>query len=101
MNCAFIKGHLVAFLDSLLVKVASTPLGLKLATSTICNENSTRLDSDTYSSILGLLLEELWCMPDVSHRVHLDVLVAFYTVNGGDQGSDSVSFFFRASASYF
>lgn len=40
-------------------------------------------------------------MPDVSHRVHLDVLVAFYTVNGGDQGSDSVSFFFRASASYF
>lgn len=45
-------------------------------------EISTTLDSEPCSSILRLLFEELWCMPNASHRVHLDVLVAFYVANG-------------------
>ncbi|KAH0838582.1 hypothetical protein J3R83DRAFT_6903 [Lanmaoa asiatica] len=66
-------------------QVASVPFGLKLATSTIRSENSAGLDPETCSSVLGLLFEELWCMPDAFHRVHLDVLVGFYVVNGGDR----------------
>lgn len=99
MKCVFIEDHLVTISDSLLAQVASIPFGLKLATSMIRSENSAGLDSEICSSILRLLFEELWCMPDVSHRVHLDVLVGFYAVNGGDRGSDSVSFFFYASIS--
>lgn len=101
MNCAFIRAHLVNVSDSLLAQVASIPFGLKLATSTIRSENPARLDSEICSSVLWLLFEELLCMPDVSHRVHLDVLVGFYAVNGGDRDSDGTSFSFHASISCF
>ena len=93
INCASIKDHLFTVPDPLLAQAISTPFGLKLATSMICGDNSTRLESETCSSILRLLFEELWCMPDISHRVHLDVLVGFYAVNGGYRGSDRSSFF--------
>ncbi|KAF8446258.1 Urb2/Npa2 family-domain-containing protein [Boletus edulis BED1] len=69
-------------------QAAAVSFGLKLATSTIRRENSARLDSETCSGILGLLFEELWCMPDATHGVHFNVLVGFYAVNGGDRGSD-------------
>lgn len=99
MDCKFIKDHLVIVPDSLLAQVAAVPFGLKWATSTIRNENSARLDSEICSSALGLLFEELWCRPDASHRVHLDVLVCFYAVNGGDRGSDSPSLVLYTSIS--
>jgi len=91
VNCEFIKDHLVTIPDSLSVQVGAVPFGLKLATSTIRSENSAKLDSETCSSVLRLLFEELWCAPGVSHHVHIDVLVGFYAVNGGDRGSDSPS----------
>jgi len=70
-------------------QVAVIPLGLKLATLAIRTQNSAGLDSKTCSSVLGLLFEELWCIPDISHRVHLDVLVSFYMVNDGNCDMDA------------
>lgn len=100
MNCTFNRGYLVIVPDSLLAQAVSTPFAPKLATLMIRSENSARPDSKICSSVLRLLFEELWCVPDVSHRVHLDVLVSFYAVNGGDRGSDGASFLFHVFMSF-
>ena len=92
MGCGRIEDRLVTFPDSLVAQIAAVPFGPKLATTAIRSENTVRLDSETCSSILRLLFEELWCMPDAVHRVHLDVLVGFYVVNSGDTSALFVSY---------
>ena len=101
IDCKSIEDLLVTVPDSPLAQVTAVPFGLKWATSMIRNEYSARLDSEICSSVLGLLFEELWCRPDASHRVHLDILISFYAVNGGDRGSDSPSSIFYISISCF
>ncbi|KIJ21465.1 hypothetical protein PAXINDRAFT_177946 [Paxillus involutus ATCC 200175] len=62
--------------------------GLKLASTILRGGASDRLGVEVCSSVFALLFEELRCTLDLSHSTHLDLVVAFYSVNGGDRGSE-------------
>ncbi|KIJ68740.1 hypothetical protein HYDPIDRAFT_24992 [Hydnomerulius pinastri MD-312] len=59
----------------------AAPFGLKLAETMLrARDPSGRAETETCSSVLALLFEELRCIPDLSHSTHLDVVAAFYAV---------------------
>ncbi|KIK97656.1 hypothetical protein PAXRUDRAFT_135830 [Paxillus rubicundulus Ve08.2h10] len=83
--------HVLSFTQWLGIKAepAAAHFGLKLASAMLRGGASDGLGVDVCSNVFALLFEELRCAHDLSHSAHLDLVVAFYSVNGGDRGSES------------
>ncbi|KAF8845403.1 hypothetical protein BDN67DRAFT_961740 [Paxillus ammoniavirescens] len=82
--------HVLSFTQWLGIKAepAAAHFGLKLASTMLRGGASDKLGVEVCSGVFALLFEELRCTLDLSHSTHLDLVVAFYLVNGGGRGSE-------------
>ncbi|KAF9229655.1 hypothetical protein BS17DRAFT_763186 [Gyrodon lividus] len=82
--------HVLSFTRWLGIKAepAAVPFGWKLATAMLRGGAPARLDAEMRTSVFALLFEELRCTPGLSHSTHLDLIAAFYSVNGGGRGTE-------------
>ncbi|KAH7883895.1 Urb2/Npa2 family-domain-containing protein [Phlebopus sp. FC_14] len=85
--------HVLSFSQWLGVDVKPVPaFALRLAEAMLRNAQnylgSSCAASETCTSVVALLFEELGCMLGLSCSTHLDVVVALYSVYGGEAGSE-------------
>ncbi|KAF9243805.1 Urb2/Npa2 family-domain-containing protein [Melanogaster broomeanus] len=80
--------QVLSFTQWLGIRSVAVPFGLKLAMAMLRGGVPAGLGAEIRASVLALLFEELRCTPVLSHSTHLDLIVAFYSVNGADRGSE-------------